>query len=347
MSLEEAQPEEEPQQPIVRIDEAFAKLKPDWLGMLVWRVEEFKLVKWTDLGAFFTGDSYLIYHSYTKGTSKRVIQDIYFWLGSESTQDETGTAAYKAVELDDFMGGSPTQFREVQYHESEAFRKLWENYGGIRYMDGGIDSGFKKVEADKSCTMYQVKGAKNPVLQQVPCSGKSLNHGDVFIVHRKGEFWIWFGKKANRMEKNKGITALDNMRAQDPRAKVNRLEMSETDAEFWEAIGGETEIAEASEGGDDKQYELSMVKAMSKVNADGTYTKVDYRQDKLTTDGLFIIQCGKALLVYIGKKVPKEQSSKAFMIATEYLKANGLPEWAPISTVKEGVASEALTAAFV
>ena len=329
-----------------RVDEAFEKIKPEWCGILCWRVEEFKLVKWSDLGAFFTGDSYLIYHSYTKGTSQRIIKDIYFWLGSESTTDEIGTAAIKAVELDDFFGGLPTQYREVQYHESDRFRALWDTYGGIRYMAGGIDSGFRKVETDTSYILYQVKGFRNPILQQVPCTGKSLNHGDVFILQKKGQFIIWFGKKANRMEKNKGINALDNMRAHDPRAKVIRLENSETEPEFWEALGGETEIADASEGGDDKQYELSMVKVIYKLLPDGSFEKVNYARDQLKTDSIFYIQAGKSLVIYVGKKAPKEQVSKAFVIGINYLKSHNLPDWAPMSLVKEGVASEALEAAF-
>jgi len=332
---------------IVRIDDEFKDLKEDWIGTLVWRIEEFKLVKWKDFGAFYTGDSYLIYHSYMKGDSKRIIQDIYFWLGKESSTDEIGTAAYKAVELDDFFGDAPIQHREVQYHESEAFRELWNEFGGIRYMDGGVDSGFKKVVKESDCSMYQVKGAKNPVLQQVPCTGTSLNHGDVFIVHKTGHFWLWFGKNANRMEKNKGVTALDNLKFTDPKAEVTRFENSETDAGFWEALGGKTTIAEASEGGDDKEHELSMVKELIKVNEDGTFAKVEYKQDNLKPENLFIIQCGNALVVFIGKKAPKEQQKKVFIIATQYLKENKLPEWTPISTVKQGIRSEVLAAAFI
>ena len=53
--------------------------------------------------------------------------DIHFWIGDESTQDEYGTAAYKTVELDDFLKRRAVQYREVQEHESSRFLRLFRH----------------------------------------------------------------------------------------------------------------------------------------------------------------------------------------------------------------------------
>ena len=126
-------------------DAEFTAIADDWLGITGWRIENFKLVKVAEMGAFHTGDSYLYLHAYLVGTSKLVHRDIYFWQGSTSTTDERGAVAIKAVELDDRFGGSPKQHREVQNHESDQFIGLFDQFGGVRYLDGGVESGFHKV----------------------------------------------------------------------------------------------------------------------------------------------------------------------------------------------------------
>ena len=86
----------------------------------VWRIEQFKVIPWSEenYGQFHKGDSYIILNSYAKEGSDALLHDIHFWIGTESSQDEYGTAAYKTVELDDFLGGSAIQHREVQSAES-------------------------------------------------------------------------------------------------------------------------------------------------------------------------------------------------------------------------------------
>ncbi len=43
--------------------------------------------------------------------------DLFYWLGSKSSQDEQGAVAYKTVELDDQLNGKPVQHREVLAHQ--------------------------------------------------------------------------------------------------------------------------------------------------------------------------------------------------------------------------------------
>jgi len=41
-------------------------------------------------------------------------------------------AAYKSVELDDYLGGAPVQHREVQHYESTRFMDYFKSKGGIK-----------------------------------------------------------------------------------------------------------------------------------------------------------------------------------------------------------------------
>lgn len=60
-------------------------------------------------GRFFSGDCYVVQYSYHTGSRDAHI--LYYWLGAHSGQEEQGTAALKAVELDEGLGGGAVQVR--------------------------------------------------------------------------------------------------------------------------------------------------------------------------------------------------------------------------------------------
>lgn len=52
--------------------------------------------------------------------------------GDFCSQDESGSAAIFTVQMDDFLGGKPIQYREVQGYESKTFLGYFKS--GIKYM---------------------------------------------------------------------------------------------------------------------------------------------------------------------------------------------------------------------
>ena len=89
-------------------------------GLQVWRIENMKPIPVPDKmhGQFYEGDSYIVLK--TSLIKNSLNHQLFFWLGSESTRDEQGVAAYKTVELDTKLGGV-TQHREEQNFESDQF----------------------------------------------------------------------------------------------------------------------------------------------------------------------------------------------------------------------------------
>lgn len=108
-----------------KIKAAAAEGEPQWegigesAGLTIWRIEQFRVVPWEgEKGHFHQGDSYVVLNAYTQDGSDALLFDLHIWIGSESSQDEYGTAAYKMVEADDALGGAAIQHREVQGRES-------------------------------------------------------------------------------------------------------------------------------------------------------------------------------------------------------------------------------------
>uniref|UniRef100_A0A671RGE8 Advillin-like n=1 Tax=Sinocyclocheilus anshuiensis TaxID=1608454 RepID=A0A671RGE8_9TELE len=93
--------------------------------------------------------------------------DIHYWIGNTSSQDEQGAAAIYVTQLDEYLGGSPVQHREVQGCESAKFKSYFKN--GLIYKKGGVGSGFTHVETNMYSMqrLLHVKGTKHVTAREV------------------------------------------------------------------------------------------------------------------------------------------------------------------------------------
>ena len=187
-------------------------------GLFVWRIEDFQVIPWPKdrTGQFYDGDSYIVLHTYNVGKKdeqENLAHDIFFWLGNKTSQDEAGTAAYKTVELDEFLKGVATQHREIQSQPSDTFLSLFPN---LRILSGGIQSGFRHVEQEiptETITLLRVfKSHTNSiVVYEVEPTWESLNDNDVFILDKHDKIWVWQGRNCTPMEKARAAQIVHDM----------------------------------------------------------------------------------------------------------------------------------------
>ncbi|KAL6236472.1 hypothetical protein BDW75DRAFT_239274 [Aspergillus navahoensis] len=191
-------------------------------GLFVWRIENFEVVPWPKerTGEFYDGDSYIVLSSTKLGDDNNNLRhDIFFWLGSKTTQDEAGTAAYKTVELDEFLHGAAAQHREVQEQPSEDFTALFRR---ITVRSGGVASGFTHVEEDKPkavttlLRVFKHPGAAagqsgSAIVYEVEPSWQSLDDEDVFVLDKGEKIWVWQGRNCSPTEKAIAAQVVNDM----------------------------------------------------------------------------------------------------------------------------------------
>jgi len=317
-------------------------------GLEIWRIENMKVVAVPKekYGSFHSGDSYIVLN--TKQINKE--WDIHFWLGKDSSADEMGACAYKTFELDEYLGGGPVQYREVQGHESSQFLSLFK--GGVQYLEGGVESGFKKVDRDHfDARLLHCKGARHVRVHQVPLTAASLNEGDVFILDLGRKIIQWNGADSSRKEKMRGMDVSRKIKDEERGGKatfslIDPKEAPVDPAEeklFWDTLGGKKPIKSAKEGGSDEQFEEKSAYILFRVSdASGKLeiTEVgrspNLNKDLLDTNDCFILDAGSEIYIWIGKGATKQERKESMITAQNFLTTQKKPDWTPISRCVEG-----------
>uniref|UniRef100_A0A8C4EP72 Scinderin like b n=1 Tax=Dicentrarchus labrax TaxID=13489 RepID=A0A8C4EP72_DICLA len=297
-------------------------------GLQVWRIEnmDLKPVPKALHGSFYTGDAYLLLF-----TTSAPSYNIHMWLGDECSQDESGAAAIFATQLDDFLGGGPVQYREVQNCESNTLLGYFKS--GIKYQKGGVASGFQHVVTNDMNVkrLLHIKGRRAIRATEVDMSWSSFNKGDCFIVDLGKDVYQWCGSECNRFERLKAsevaIGIRDNER--NGRAKLHIVEEGDEPAAVIEALGPKTAIAPSTP--DDEKVDTSNRKkgalymisdASGSMKVSAVAPSSPFKQAMLSPEECYILDNGVDKNIFVwkgtgfqiwrvdnGEKVPVDPSS--------------------------------------
>jgi len=353
--------------PNMGADPAFKNMSGNMTGFHVWRIENMMVVPipseaW---GKFYSGDAYIILSSAPHGNSGgmsvkpglhngRVEHHIHFWLGEEASTDEAAIAAYKSVELDEHLGGSPIQHREVQGQESARFNGYFKK--GLRYLSGGVKTGLSHYVEDKSPKLFHVKGKRKPIVRQKnSIAWSEMNRGDSYVIdvpeYRK--VLIWFGKNSNRFEKLQAAKFADNLKLEHGFSDIETVtindgeeEANSEDGQIFSSLlplSGKGQLKEATANPDQESgVARSKLKLYKCSDDSGKLILTEIKdgpllQSDLQSNDSYLIDNGNfGIWVWIGKKASVGERREAMRNGQGFIKAKKYKPETPVTRVIDG-----------
>ncbi|KAM4796909.1 advillin [Rhinophrynus dorsalis] len=323
-------------------------------GLIIWRIEKMDLVLVPQKahGNFYEGDCYLLLSTQKSGSS--LLYDIHYWIGKDSSQDEQGSAAIFTIQLDEYLGGSPVQHREVQEYESDSFKGYFKQ--GIIYKKGGVASGMKHVDTNTYDVkrLLHVKGKRNVTATEVELSWLSFNLGDVFLLDLGRIIVQWNGPKSSTVERMKGMLLAKDIR---DRERGGRMEIGVIEGDNEQAspelmkllistLGERThsivpglpdEVADQTQKANIMLYHVSDSGGQMEVKEVATRPLV---QDMLNHNDCYILdQGGTKIYVWKGRGATKAEKQTAMSKALEFIRMKSYPLSTNVETVNDGAES--------
>jgi hypothetical protein len=237
------------------------------------------------------------------------------------------------------LGGAPVQHREIEGNESDDFVNCFPK--GITYLEGGVDSGFRKVDEndkDHITRLYRVhkKPGHHPArCFEVPLNCSSLNDGDAFLLDAGDKIFTWFGSTVSAFERNKSATVAHNLHQNRLGHCELILGVEDDNEEFWNALGGKGDIKPASDDADEPHEESKMY-SVSNDTGEVTVKLVDLSRDALETNKVCLVDAGKNVYIWVGKESNKDEQQFAMMAVQRFLKALERDLTTSVTRVNEG-----------
>uniref|UniRef100_A0A8C3AQM2 Villin like n=1 Tax=Cyclopterus lumpus TaxID=8103 RepID=A0A8C3AQM2_CYCLU len=318
-------------------------------GLQIWTINNMQMVPVPaqGFGNFFEGDCYIVL--YNKGSGQSA--DVHYWIGNSSSQDEQGAAAIYVTQLDEHLGGSPVQHREVQGNESPRFRSYFKN--GLIYKKGGVASGFQHVDTNvyNVLRLLHVKGRKHVTAAEVEVTWTSFNNGDIFLLDMGKAIVQWNGPQSNRREKLKAVLLAQDIRDRERggRAQIGLVEGGdEQDSPelmkvMMAVLGQRTgQLKEATPDDKPDQVQNNNVRLYHVFENNGNLVVQEVATQPLTQDLLHSSDCyiadqrGSCVMVWKGKQASKEERKEALNRAVGYIKAKNYPSNTSVKVMTDG-----------
>uniref|UniRef100_A0A8C7QA39 Scinderin like a n=1 Tax=Oncorhynchus mykiss TaxID=8022 RepID=A0A8C7QA39_ONCMY len=277
-------------------------------GLQVWRVEKMDLkpVLKQLHGNFFTGDCYVLLY-----TTAAPSYYIHMWLGSESSQDEKGAAAIFTTQLDDFLGGGPVQFREVQNNESLTFLGYFKS--GIKYKVRY----FRITSQRDNWRLLHIKGRRAIRATEVDMSWSSFNRGDCFIIDLGKDVFQWCGSECNSFERLKASQVAIDVRDNERNGRATLLMIEE---------GGEPQAV------------IDISDAAGSMKASVVAQTSPFKQEMLSPSECYILDNGvdSKIFIWKGPSANTAERNAAMKAAEQFIKENKYPRHTQVQVLPGG-----------
>lgn len=330
---------------------ANAVREPSWdgcgkqKGLEIFRIEKFQVKPWPkeSYGKFYDGDSYIILQTHSAG-----VYDVFYWLGTFTSQDEAGAAAIKIIELDDMLGGAPVQHREIQGAETGAFMTLFD--GSIDILSGGVESGFQTAAdatANRPKRLFHFRssgGIKSTKMYQCEVDANNLNEDDVFIVDNDRQLYIFQGTTSSPGERMLAASTANRIASNRASGcKIDVVDSVNAPTDFWKLLGGKITV-KAKPDPAKLEGKTKSLHRITDTNGGGNLvfsTVVEDAGEKISRSALksedaFVLDTGAEVLVWVGSGASGQERMNAMGMAQKYLASKGRPQNTPITRVLEG-----------
>ncbi|XP_050509264.1 advillin isoform X1 [Diabrotica virgifera virgifera] len=328
------------------IDTAFRKINKNSTNFLIWKVENMNIIAIPkdQYGTFYTSDSYVIYAAslygqscgvdmVSKETKGSIEHHVHFWLGSQTNPDRSGVAAYKTVEVDNYLNGHAVQHRETEGYESARFLSYFKN--GIRILKPEIINDCQPVK------LYRVRGKRIPVVKEMPSvSWEHFNSQDIFVIKTPKIIFVWSGRAADAVEKLHATTIVEDMKEKHKIANLAFVDdgyektlQDDIKKEFNKYLPLEKRVVlpEVSENDENGNYQKSSMRLYKCADINGKYRVAEVKtgpfvQQDLHYEDVYILdQEVDGIWVWVGRKVSEKERSEALRNARGFVKKKKYP----------------------